>query len=91
MRIKYVSRKLDESQKPDVQKTHNQTATVPSEPSRPVVQRFLEWMGMPQISDEEYLKKLKLKREDILKQIAEIEAERAKASKDSNEEKSHPP
>ncbi|EKM55194.1 uncharacterized protein PHACADRAFT_195221 [Phanerochaete carnosa HHB-10118-sp] len=90
MRIKYVSRKLEEAHKPPASAT--EIVTLPPEPSKPTLQRVFEWMGMPKISDEEYLKKLYAKRADVLRRIAEIEAEQGKSSSvnGADERKSSP-
>lgn len=89
MRVKYVSRKLEEAHRPPTPQA--EVITLPPEPSRPILQRAFEWMGMPKISDEEYLKKLYVKRAEVLRQIAEIEAQQAKGSNSSaNEAKSSP-
>lgn len=85
MRIKYVSRKIDETHRPIEAKP--EVMTLPPEPSKPILQRVFEWMGMPKISDEEYLKKLYAKRADVLRRIAQIEAERAQSNAHVTEEK----
>lgn len=61
---------------------------MPKEPPKPFMQRMLEAMGMPRISDEEFLEKLKAKRADVLRQIAEIEAAREREKTDTNEKSS---
>ena len=86
MRIKYVSRKIDEARQPIAAKS--EVMTMPPEPSKPILQRVFEWMGMPKISDEEYLQKLYAKRADVLRRIAQIEAERAESNVNITEEKS---
>lgn len=88
MRIKYVSRKLEEAHKPPTSAT--EITTLPPEPPKPVLQRVFEWMGMPKVSDEEYLKKLYTKRADVLRRIAEIEAEKAKSSNDNGADERKP-
>lgn len=61
---------------------------MPKEPPQPFMQRMLEAMGMPRISDEEFLEKLKAKRADVLRQIAEIETAREREKTNPNEKSS---
>lgn len=91
MRVRYVSRKLQEAQgeqAPPPVLAPTQAVTLPPQPAKPMMQRIMEFMGMPEVSDEEYLRKLRHKREDILRRIAEIEAEQAQAKLDK--EANHP-
>lgn len=79
MRIKFVARKL-ESQYPQLSTSQREVITIPPGPSKPLVQRAFDWLGMQSVSDQEYLERLKLKREELLRRIAEIEADRTKES-----------
>ena len=81
-----MSRKLGENPTPSVRTPD--LPEVPKEPPKPFMQRMLEAMGMPRVSDEEYLEKLKAKRADVLKQIAEIEAARAREKTNPDEKSS---
>ena len=82
-RIKYVSRKLEENyplvgSNPSADQ-HASIFTTPHiqpEERKPFFERFFELLGMPKISDEEYVQKLKAKREVYLRRIAELEAEK---------------
>lgn len=80
IRVKYVSRKLDEARHSRSSIPGHEVVILPPEPSKPLIQRMLDWMGMPQISDEEYLQRLRLKRANALQRIAEIEAAQPKES-----------
>ncbi|PSR83092.1 hypothetical protein PHLCEN_2v5896 [Hermanssonia centrifuga] len=64
MRVKYVSQRLEAENMP-----------APLEPKTPLSQHVLKLFGMHQLSDEDYLEKLKHRREIALRQIAEIEKE----------------
>ncbi|KAJ3531098.1 hypothetical protein NM688_g7621 [Phlebia brevispora] len=50
----------------------------PAEPPRPLWERTLGLFGMRKMSDEEYLAKMREKREQALQKIAELEAEEAR-------------
>ncbi|GJE90787.1 hypothetical protein PsYK624_069310 [Phanerochaete sordida] len=88
MRIKYVSRKLQEAHQP--QPAKREVITLPPEPARPMLQRVFEWMGMPKVSDEEYLQKMYAKRADVLRRIAEIEAQQGKSGSSTDGGKPSP-
>ncbi|KAI0664643.1 hypothetical protein C8Q70DRAFT_938621 [Cubamyces menziesii] len=80
MRIKYVSRKLQEAQRPaDV--VAPTPVPVPTEaadkPKVSFVDRLMGIIGFRKLSDEEYLKVLKKQRDEALERIAVLERERS--------------
>lgn len=84
IRVKYISRKLEDAthaQSP-VQIIPSSSGKVyvppPEEPSRPLSERFFEYIGMAKISDEDFVQRLRVKRDAYLRRIAEIEVEREK-------------
>ncbi|KAH9930712.1 uncharacterized protein B0H18DRAFT_133181 [Fomitopsis serialis] len=80
-RIKYVSRKLQTPQEPtSALSQHASSIPQPDiEPPQTVAQRIFSALGWHKVSDEEYLAKLKFKREMYLQRIAELEKEKQEA------------
>ena len=77
-RIKYLARN-----KPEAEAEPTRRRTLGE-----VTQDFLEWSGLVRrISDEEYLRRLKRQREDILVRIAELEGASHKTTLEESEEK----
>lgn len=67
--VKSVTRDIEQAQ-------HSPEPTQEKEARRPFGERFFEALGMPKVSDEEFLQRLRVKRDGALKRIAEIEAQR---------------
>ncbi|KAI0691039.1 hypothetical protein BC835DRAFT_1279928, partial [Cytidiella melzeri] len=88
LRVKYVSQKLAETRPspvytPGPAHTSSPTATVADvsnhrEPPKAFSERFFDFLGMPKMSDEEFLEKLRVKRDSYMRRIVELEAEREK-------------
>ncbi|KAH9843206.1 uncharacterized protein C8Q71DRAFT_240181 [Rhodofomes roseus] len=79
-RIKYVSRKLQASQAPTPASAPPQHPPDHDfEPPRSVSERIFSMLGWHKVSDDDYLAKLKLKREMYLRRIAELEQEKQEA------------
>ncbi|KAF9819788.1 hypothetical protein IEO21_01879 [Rhodonia placenta] len=82
-RIKYVSRTLQETRKQqdaEAALPMSQPVPLPSppiEPRKSFIERMLVTMGFHQVTDEEFLEKLKFKRDYALRRIEELEQERA--------------
>ncbi|KAI0333502.1 hypothetical protein GY45DRAFT_265617 [Cubamyces sp. BRFM 1775] len=83
MRIKYVSRKLQEAQRPPdtVTPTPVPVPTEVAEPKVSVFDRLMGIIGFRKLSDEEYLKVLKKQRDEALERIAVLEWERSEREK----------
>ena len=75
--VKFVSRRSEETESVQI-------TSQPAEPKRPFSERIFDALGMSRVSDEDYLKLLKHKREGYLRRIAVLEAERAKAREQNN-------
>jgi hypothetical protein len=79
IRVKHISRKLEDATSIQTTPSHSSSTKVhvlpPEEPSRPLTERFFEYVGMAKVSDEDFLHKLRVKRDSYLHRIAEIETE----------------
>ncbi|KAG5649723.1 hypothetical protein H0H81_002367 [Sphagnurus paluster] len=53
------------------------TPVTASSPKKPVMERFLDWVGVHQVTDEEYIAKMKATRAKHLARIAELEEQLA--------------
>ncbi|KZT71305.1 hypothetical protein DAEQUDRAFT_666338 [Daedalea quercina L-15889] len=78
-RIRYVSRKLQVQQAPQTHPSPQSSPSVShleSEPTQSLTERIFSVFGWRKVSDEEYLEKLKFKRDFYLRRIAQLEEER---------------
>lgn len=89
-RIKYVSRKLQPPPQPPASSTSTSAVPQPAppapsqaddEPKPSLSERVFTALGWHKVSDEQYLEKLRLKREMYLHRIAELEKEVAEEAK----------
>ena len=69
MRLRYASKFQEENKSPSKLQNGKQV----HEPSGSIFQQLLKVVGLVQISDEEYLAKLKKTREVYLKRMVELE------------------
>lgn len=88
-RIKYVSRRVQVAQPGMTGNSIEQSQPPPTpleeERPKPLVERILLTLGFKPISDEEYLEKLKFKRDFYLRRIAELEEERHRETQNQPE------
>lgn len=88
-RVKYVSRMLKEAQtSPDVRPAVSRPLSPPNPPSvdevvprKPIMERILTALGWHPVSNEEYVEKLKYKRDACLRRIAQLEVEKERDNK----------
>ncbi|KAI0748584.1 hypothetical protein C8Q80DRAFT_748250 [Daedaleopsis nitida] len=77
MRVKFVSRKIQESRSPSAPSPA--PTSPPDDPTKPritVFDRLVSVIGFRKLSDEEYLKAVKKQRDEALARIAVLEQER---------------
>ncbi|PCH37861.1 hypothetical protein WOLCODRAFT_95998 [Wolfiporia cocos MD-104 SS10] len=92
-RVKYVSRRLQEPRESGFTPAISEnTAQVqdPEERPKSFLERMLIKLGGQQVSDEEYLDRLKYKRDHLLQRIAELEKERETEESSSKPDSSKP-
>lgn len=75
IRVKHISHKLEDAS-PALSSSKKVYLPPPEEPSRPFSERFFEYIGMAKVSDEDFVQRLRVKRDSYLRRIAEIEVER---------------
>ncbi|VDB82905.1 unnamed protein product [Peniophora sp. CBMAI 1063] len=69
-RLKYISRERNRASGPP-----SEPALAPSKPKRPLLMRFMNWLGVKQVTPEEYLEKLRAERDLVWEEILLLEEE----------------